>query len=417
MPCTAGIARSASGFSDSSLCAISVPSGRAPNHVGEGAAAIDPEVPSSRRQHSAAPSAVMLVSRSRSLGIRVSCAGIGTGRASEFPMPMVFVQSRRLACLGGCMLRRLLDALYLVRRLCGRRISHRDLRPDDGDVGRPPVGINIPAGDDFASWCMAAMAFLGLAHTFKSRRNDPRRPADRPVRGQEAPRSRSSALVVGCGFTAYFAWHAAMMTYQSWRFKDMSQRRARGAAVDSAARLFRRSHHPVDRAGRRNGPCRCAATSRATRSRSPQTAEEVVERAVQSGASDVAHRHLASAPARPAGRAARGRRLDRRRAAGLAAGRHAVRAGGIPAGAVLATTVWGNSASWSWRRCRCSSGWARSSFAPNCRRRCSAGSRPGSLDSGTADCTSTCSPAASSARCRARRPRPARPSPRSRCRS
>src|SRR6476646_2888225 len=33
-------------------------------------------------------------------------------------------------------------------------------------VGRE-FGLNIPAGDDFASWCMAAMAFLGLAHTFK----------------------------------------------------------------------------------------------------------------------------------------------------------------------------------------------------------------------------------------------------------
>ena len=33
-------------------------------------------------------------------------------------------------------------------------------------VGRG-FGVNIPAGDDFASWCMAAMAFLGLAHTFK----------------------------------------------------------------------------------------------------------------------------------------------------------------------------------------------------------------------------------------------------------
>jgi TRAP-type C4-dicarboxylate transport system permease small subunit len=30
------------------------------------------------------------------------------------------------------------------------------------------INFNIPAGDDFASWCMAAMAFLGLAHTFKS---------------------------------------------------------------------------------------------------------------------------------------------------------------------------------------------------------------------------------------------------------
>ena len=33
-------------------------------------------------------------------------------------------------------------------------------------AGRP-VGINIPAGDDFISWCMAATAFLGLAHTFR----------------------------------------------------------------------------------------------------------------------------------------------------------------------------------------------------------------------------------------------------------
>ena len=33
-------------------------------------------------------------------------------------------------------------------------------------VGRQ-FDINIPAGDDFVSWCMAAMAFLGLAHTFR----------------------------------------------------------------------------------------------------------------------------------------------------------------------------------------------------------------------------------------------------------
>src|SRR5260221_1045817 len=34
-------------------------------------------------------------------------------------------------------------------------------------IGRQ-VGFNIPAGDDFTSWCMAAMAFLGLAHTFRA---------------------------------------------------------------------------------------------------------------------------------------------------------------------------------------------------------------------------------------------------------
>src|SRR3569623_154405 len=34
-------------------------------------------------------------------------------------------------------------------------------------AGGRPLGINIPAGDDFISWCMAATAFLGLAHTFR----------------------------------------------------------------------------------------------------------------------------------------------------------------------------------------------------------------------------------------------------------
>ena len=34
-------------------------------------------------------------------------------------------------------------------------------------AGRP-IGLNIPAADDFVSWCMAAMAFLGLAHTFRN---------------------------------------------------------------------------------------------------------------------------------------------------------------------------------------------------------------------------------------------------------
>ena len=34
-------------------------------------------------------------------------------------------------------------------------------------AGRP-LGLNVPAGDDIVSWCMAAMAFLGLAHTFRS---------------------------------------------------------------------------------------------------------------------------------------------------------------------------------------------------------------------------------------------------------
>src|SRR3569833_3375968 len=33
-------------------------------------------------------------------------------------------------------------------------------------IGRQ-LGLNLPAGDDFGSWCMATISFLDLAHTFK----------------------------------------------------------------------------------------------------------------------------------------------------------------------------------------------------------------------------------------------------------
>jgi TRAP-type C4-dicarboxylate transport system permease small subunit len=89
-------------------------------------------------------------------------------------------------------------------------------------AGRP-LGINIPAGDDFISWCMAATAFLGLAHTFKH---------GEMIRvGLLIDRLSSNvrhvveiaALLVGTGFIGFFALHAAVMTWQSWKFSDISQ--------------------------------------------------------------------------------------------------------------------------------------------------------------------------------------------------
>src|SRR5947199_8993022 len=89
-------------------------------------------------------------------------------------------------------------------------------------AGRP-LGINIPAGDDFTSWCMAATAFLGLAHTFRHCEmvrvgllidrlsNNVRHVAE------------IAALVIGTGFIGFFALHAAIMTWQSWKFSDISQ--------------------------------------------------------------------------------------------------------------------------------------------------------------------------------------------------
>ena len=84
------------------------------------------------------------------------------------------------------------------------------------------IGLNIPAGDDFASWCMAAMAFLGLAHTFKS--GDMIRVGlliDR-FKGRTRWFFEVFSLVLGLGFVGFFAWHAVVMTWQSYEFNDVA---------------------------------------------------------------------------------------------------------------------------------------------------------------------------------------------------
>src|SRR6266571_8912221 len=89
-------------------------------------------------------------------------------------------------------------------------------------VGRQ-FALNIPAGDDFASWCMAAMAFLGLAHTFK--RGDMIRVGLllEKLHGRTRQIAEIVALTVSAGFILYFTRHAVQMTYDSWRFNDMAQ--------------------------------------------------------------------------------------------------------------------------------------------------------------------------------------------------
>jgi TRAP-type C4-dicarboxylate transport system permease small subunit len=89
-------------------------------------------------------------------------------------------------------------------------------------AGRP-LGINIPAGDDFISWCMAATAFLGLAHTF--RHGEMIRVGLLIDRLGENVRHyvETAALLIGACFIGFFAWHASVMTWQSWKFSDISQ--------------------------------------------------------------------------------------------------------------------------------------------------------------------------------------------------
>jgi TRAP-type C4-dicarboxylate transport system permease small subunit len=70
---------------------------------------------------------------------------------------------------------------------------------------------------------MAATAFLGLAHTFRhgemirvglliDRLGDKARHYVEIV-----------SLLIGVGFIGFFAWNAVVMTWQSWKFHDISQ--------------------------------------------------------------------------------------------------------------------------------------------------------------------------------------------------
>lgn len=89
-------------------------------------------------------------------------------------------------------------------------------------VGRQ-FGLNIPAGDDFASWCMCAMAFLGLPHTFKKGEIIRVGVLIEKVTGRKRWALEMIALGISTLFTLYFTWYAVSMTFDSWRFHDMAQ--------------------------------------------------------------------------------------------------------------------------------------------------------------------------------------------------
>ncbi|MGY8635793.1 TRAP transporter small permease [Bradyrhizobium sp. 14AA] len=89
-------------------------------------------------------------------------------------------------------------------------------------VGRQ-FALNIPAGDDFASWCMAAMAFLGLAHTFKRGEMIRVGLLLERLHGRTKQVAEIVALAIAAAFILYFTRHALQMTYDSWRFNDVAQ--------------------------------------------------------------------------------------------------------------------------------------------------------------------------------------------------
>ncbi|CAN7273513.1 TRAP transporter small permease [Bosea sp. LjRoot90] len=120
------------------------------------------------------------------------------------------------------MIRRFLDALYLFSGYAAGLFLIAILVLMMGlSIGRE-VGFNIPAGDDFASWCMAAMAFLGLAHTFKSGEMIRVGLLIDRFQGRTRWLFECFSLILGLGFAGFFAWHAVVMTWQSYEFNDVA---------------------------------------------------------------------------------------------------------------------------------------------------------------------------------------------------
>lgn len=182
--------------------------------------------------------------------------------------------------VGGAV-RRLLDALYLgAGWLAGLFLIAIFLLMMGMSLGRE-VGINIPAGDDIVSWCMAACAFLGLAHTFKKGEMIRVGLVIDKLRGGVRRAVEILALLFALGFSSFFAWYAVRMTYDSWRFNDMAQ----GVLavplwipqIGYSAGLTILAIAVADELVRVIG-----GNTPSYEKPPPQTAEEVIERAIQS---------------------------------------------------------------------------------------------------------------------------------------
>jgi TRAP-type C4-dicarboxylate transport system permease small subunit len=120
------------------------------------------------------------------------------------------------------MVRRLLDGLYLgAGYLAGFFLIAIFLLMMALSLGRE-FNINVKSGDDIASWCMAAMSFLALAHTFKSGEIIRVGLLIDKLTGRTKWAFEMFALLMATGFIGFFAWHAIDLVYTSWLFEETS---------------------------------------------------------------------------------------------------------------------------------------------------------------------------------------------------
>ena len=122
----------------------------------------------------------------------------------------------------GRIIRRSLDGLYLLSGyLAGCFLLAIFVLMLALSGGRP-MGINVVSGDDITAWCMASMAFLGLAHTFKAGEMIRVGLLTERLSGKTRWFTEIFALLMAALFIGFFAWHAIDLVLTSRLLNDMS---------------------------------------------------------------------------------------------------------------------------------------------------------------------------------------------------
>jgi TRAP-type C4-dicarboxylate transport system permease small subunit len=183
-------------------------------------------------------------------------------------------------CKGGA--RRALDGLYLATGwLAGLFLIAVCALMLTLSIGRE-IGINLRSGDDLTAWSCAAMAALGLAHTFKSGEMVRVGLLVEGLQGRTRVRVELAVLVLGTLLVGAFAYYACDLVWDSYRFNERAQGvlpvpmwipqlgMAAGAIVLFIAFLD-------ELVGAASGARPSYAKD------PPKTVEEVIERAAQSG--------------------------------------------------------------------------------------------------------------------------------------
>lgn len=86
-----------------------------------------------------------------------------------------------------------------------------------------PLGIVFSWTPEYAGYAMASLSFLGLAYTFNTGGQIRVGMLLNVLPSSGRRWLDGLCLVMALGVMGYFAWHSAVMTWQSYEFNDMGQ--------------------------------------------------------------------------------------------------------------------------------------------------------------------------------------------------